>query len=576
MSIKRSINLTIIMLLLVAASGAHAQDVLILSSNPTATVTSVDNQIITTPKGTTVTTTVGTVSGLGMTSKIVDPTQWKSENYSNYKAILIHINGANWGGFSPIAAAEANANIWASAASGNVVIIGTDPSYSGTKPHSGGAQLLQSAIKFAASGKKTGAVIVLEGKYSGVSAGTPVPVLAGFESTSTGKFSVEGTDKNKISIVASHPALASLTGKVLSDWHNSSHNGFNSWPTDFTPLAIVTDVPALMQTYNGVDIDTKDPVSGFPYILARGVTPGTAVPDIGCCFPIQMQEFRNMLSFTQHKAKQKFNVKFKTTAVFDAKVQAYFNYVSLVDPAIQNMDLFLFLYDCGKGMTVPSKTPCPGGVLMDNIKVLSWNSSTTGAPIAGEIAPPYTPGTYLLLNGLNAFDQKKIFDQKVEPNHLYQVVAVPAFDRPSFGDMNRIEFLDEKCGVFLHQFNDMQSNARLAAPSQQRNPGPQEVTTETTRLGKEDLEESAAGRALQKQLVPLSGVGEQQQTRSDAGASQSSQITEEETSGEDKPLTVQFYKPGEAAPNDNDSAEMNAEQMQHIFDRRTDGLQSNE
>ncbi|HMH53341.1 MAG TPA: hypothetical protein VK548_24110 [Candidatus Acidoferrum sp.] len=72
---------------------------------------------------------------------------------------------------------------------------------------------------------------------------------------------------NKVAIVASSPALTGLMNAVLSNWGCSVHEGFTSWPANFTPLALATDstVPHIFTAGDGT--------TGFPYILARGVTP---------------------------------------------------------------------------------------------------------------------------------------------------------------------------------------------------------------------------------------------------------------------------------------------------------------
>jgi hypothetical protein len=165
----------------------------------------------------------------------------------------------------------ANATALAAVVSGNVVIIGTDPTaHQGGGSAAIGAQLWKSTIAFALAGSGPGAVISLSCYYDYGGAPTPtsVAVLNGFGTNFlTQQTSCGITSANTVAIVATSPALTGLTNAVLSNWGCSVHEGFTSWPTTFTPLAIATDstVPAIFTAGDG----TK----GFPYILARGVTP---------------------------------------------------------------------------------------------------------------------------------------------------------------------------------------------------------------------------------------------------------------------------------------------------------------
>ena len=65
-------------------------------------------------------------------------------------------------------------------------------------------------------------------------------------------------------IVASSPALASLTDAALSNWSCSAHEAFDQWPADFEVLAINSDI--------GQNYTASDGTRGGPYILSRGAT----------------------------------------------------------------------------------------------------------------------------------------------------------------------------------------------------------------------------------------------------------------------------------------------------------------
>jgi len=195
---------------------------------------------------------------------LVAPGAWATRPYSAYKVIILGdptCNGGPGAG-GPIAAAEANASAWAAAVTGNVVVIGTDPSLHHSVGVLSTAQLWKSAIQFAGSGSGTGAVIDLSCYYLSAPAGTAVNVLSGF-----GTFKTQGASGNSVSIVATHPALSGLTDADLSSWGDSVHEGFTAWPSSFLPLALATDA-GLPHNFTALD-GTR----GFPYILARGVTP---------------------------------------------------------------------------------------------------------------------------------------------------------------------------------------------------------------------------------------------------------------------------------------------------------------
>lgn len=248
------------------ARGYAQGDVLILNPTVSGGTSSLEYRIITT---TGPVAGLPSITGLGLSADIVPAAGWASppKPYSGYKAIVL--GDPSCGATAALAAAEANAATWAAAVTGNVVIIGTDPTfhaYSGTTLR--GAQLWKSAVQFAASGTGTGAVIALSCYYSSAPASTPVPVLSGF-----GVFEVTGNVPcaGAVAIVASSPALTGLTGGptgTLSNWSCSVHEWFNTWPSSFIPLAVATDIVSPPANFTAAD-GTR----GHPYILARGVTP---------------------------------------------------------------------------------------------------------------------------------------------------------------------------------------------------------------------------------------------------------------------------------------------------------------
>jgi protocatechuate 3,4-dioxygenase beta subunit len=159
---------------------------------------------------------------------------------------------------SGTATAQANANVWGPAVTGNVLINGTDPVF---HHNQGGSSLTNGGVKFAAAKEgKTGAYISLSCYYHGTAPGTPVPLLNGF-----GSFTATGVGcYNNAHITATHAALAGMTDSTLSNWSCSVHEGFDSWPIAFEVLAIARDVGSAYRAPDGS--------VGTPFILARGVT----------------------------------------------------------------------------------------------------------------------------------------------------------------------------------------------------------------------------------------------------------------------------------------------------------------
>jgi hypothetical protein len=236
-------------IVMMTISGAAAADVLILDSTVSGGASSAEAQMAT---------------SLGLTVEVINAAGWAaktSTDFAQYKAIILGDPTCQTD-TSPIAPAIANSNIWSSAVTGNVIIIGADPSfhYNGSN---GAANLIKKGINFAAADPgKTGAYITLSCYYYNAgSAGTPVPLLNGF-----GSFTAVGLGGNSVHIVATHPALTDppppLTDADLSNWGQSTHEGMSTWPADFLVLAIATDGPP--------NFTAADGSVGSPYILARG------------------------------------------------------------------------------------------------------------------------------------------------------------------------------------------------------------------------------------------------------------------------------------------------------------------
>jgi cysteine-rich repeat protein len=133
--------------------------------------------------------------------------------------------------------------------------------------------LIDNSINFAVAGKSstgaqnTGFYFSLSQYYTAIAVSS-VPALSYF-----GNFIVEGNLDcyNQAHIVASSPAIATLTDDYLSNWSCSVHEAFSTYPSvglqGFQAIAIADGVVAPgTQTFG-------DGHSGLPYILTRGATP---------------------------------------------------------------------------------------------------------------------------------------------------------------------------------------------------------------------------------------------------------------------------------------------------------------
>ncbi len=178
--------------------------------------------------------------------------------FGSFRAIIL--GDATCTSVGAVAAAAANKAVWGPAINGNVIINGTDPVF---HQGQGGDALTEGSIKFAADEPtKTGAYISLSCYYHGTAPATSVPVLDPF-----GTFTARGVGCfNDAHIVAVHPALAGITDVSLSNWSCSVHEAFDSFPTDFLPLAIAEGI-----TGSG-SLTFSDGSFGIPYVLARGET----------------------------------------------------------------------------------------------------------------------------------------------------------------------------------------------------------------------------------------------------------------------------------------------------------------
>ncbi|KAH6667999.1 hypothetical protein B0J14DRAFT_176321 [Halenospora varia] len=201
--------------------------------------------------------------GLGYTTKVVTEAQWAgmtTADFAKFKAIII---GDDFGSssLSLVQFLVDTKNVWGPAVTGNVIVHGADQS------NHGKTVLIDNSIKFAAAGTTTGLYFSLSQYYDSIEVAN-VDALSYF-----GTFEVRGqlSCYDKVHIVASSPAIDTLTDAYLSNWGCSVHEAFSAYPSvglnGFQAIAIADGVVAPgTQNYG-------DGHSGLPYIITRGATP---------------------------------------------------------------------------------------------------------------------------------------------------------------------------------------------------------------------------------------------------------------------------------------------------------------
>jgi len=201
---------------------------------------------------------VKAAAAAGLTTTIVDPVTWNSMTTADFKKFKLIILGDPRckAAPAPIRPAARNADTWADAVKGNVIVIGSDPTlhHFVGKNSAGATDLIKNGIAWAASKGPTGAYITLSCYYHAARKGTAVPALSGF-----GSFSVEGQAlgggcPEAAKVVNTEGALSSVTSARLSHWHCSVHEAFSSFSAK--RFEVMAQSPNFSPT--------------APYILIRG------------------------------------------------------------------------------------------------------------------------------------------------------------------------------------------------------------------------------------------------------------------------------------------------------------------
>ncbi|KAF2489494.1 hypothetical protein BU16DRAFT_496288 [Lophium mytilinum] len=209
---------------------------------------------------------------LGYTVKTVTDDEWKAlttADFAKYEAVVIA--DPSCGDVSQIKFFEDSKTVWSPAITGNIILIGTDPSFHFAHP--GAKTLIDNSIKFVAAGKstsnttETGLYFALSCYYESVDS-AKVDALSVL-----GDFTVRGNLAcyNDAHLEAHSDAMNTLDDAALSDWSCSVHEAFSSYPSvgkfGFQALAIADGILGVGSQHFG---DAHD---GLPYIISRGATP---------------------------------------------------------------------------------------------------------------------------------------------------------------------------------------------------------------------------------------------------------------------------------------------------------------
>ena len=211
----------------------------------------------------------------GFDVDVVSNTVWQTMTAADFGAYDLIIIGDDTCDGDP-ATAAANASVWAPVVmgtaggrtqAGNRVVVGTDPVYHGRSVGHARTAILRDGIAFA--GIQTGRT----GLYFSTSCnrGGDSRILGALEALSTGTGSwTAGSPPcgGSVSLIAAHPSFSTVTTSSLQGWGCSVHASWPTFPTDWSALAVATDVNP--KPTCGVDPNTGLSACGQAYILVAG------------------------------------------------------------------------------------------------------------------------------------------------------------------------------------------------------------------------------------------------------------------------------------------------------------------
>jgi hypothetical protein len=182
----------------------------------------------------------------GYQVRIVSGADWRlmtTSQFQMYKAIVIpeplNSAGSNCVELATerdalLSDANANKTEWSNAVSGPKVLIGTDALLH-SDDHPQGATLVSNALKYVVSGPSTGFYMGLSCYYHHSTTATPVAVLSALGSFVM--MAAQPQDESVEILQRTHPVMLNLTDVGLSNWSDSVHEWFTTFPEGWQVLA---------------------------------------------------------------------------------------------------------------------------------------------------------------------------------------------------------------------------------------------------------------------------------------------------------------------------------------------------
>ena len=216
----------------------------------------------------------------GFTTTVVTGAEWDAmtkSQFASYQVLIIGDPTCDATG-SSFAAALSNQTTWepvVMTSGGNKTLVGTDPTFHYLEGHPGD-KLEAGGIAFAgAVSGATGAYVDLSCAYQDSAGGTPVPLLDGLSTHGSAQFTTIGEGPlgacaTGVNIVANSGPTTGLTDADLSNWSCSVHEAFDSFPSDYTPLALAPVSSGFPSSYCADDVESGTLACGSPYLMVSG------------------------------------------------------------------------------------------------------------------------------------------------------------------------------------------------------------------------------------------------------------------------------------------------------------------
>jgi hypothetical protein len=182
----------------------------------------------------------------GYEIRVADEDRWRSmttEEFATFDAIVVGDPDCGYSSYYDesdyMDAVLETRDTWAPAVTGQVILVGSDPMFH--QRRDGAVMLTENALDWAVGGDSTGMYFSLSCYFSELRGGTTVKELKGlgvFEVRGQGRKPFPGCpDDLRISLTGEgHPAMEGLTDELLSNWHCSAHEAFDTYPEGWVKL----------------------------------------------------------------------------------------------------------------------------------------------------------------------------------------------------------------------------------------------------------------------------------------------------------------------------------------------------